>query len=143
MAGDLADPAAGRLPTLGADTVVVCDDEIFGKPRDAEDAERMLSRLSGREHRVLSAVAVTGPRGILECRVATRVILREIPPAEIAAYWATGEPRDKAGGYAIQGLAAVFVERLEGSHSAVVGLPLYETAELLRVQGITLWAGAL
>jgi len=131
----------GALPTLGADTVVVCDGEIFGKPRDESHARRMLSALSGRAHRVMSAVAVIGPRGTLECRVATQVYMREIAAAEMAAYWATGEPRDKAGGYAVQGRAAVFVERLEGSYSAVVGLPLFETAQLLRAQGIALWDG--
>ena len=90
---------------------------------------------------MLTAVAVSGPAGVLEACVAPRVSMRAIGEAEIAAYWARGEPADKAGGYAIQGLAAVFVERIEGSHSAVVGLPLYETAELLRRQGVALWGG--
>lgn len=129
------------LPTLGADTVVVCDDEIFGKPRDAAHARQMLKALSGREHRVLSGVAVIGPAGCLTCRVATKIVMREIDESEMAAYWASGEPADKAGGYAIQGRAAIFVERLEGSYSAVVGLPLYETASLLRAQGVPLWDG--
>ncbi|WP_110685226.1 Maf family protein [Salinicola aestuarinus] len=127
------------LVTLGADTLVVCDDQVFGKPIDAADARRMLEALSGRAHRVLSAVAVVGPRGVTECRVATTVHLREIGESEIVAYWATGEPADKAAGYAIQGRAAIFVERLEGSYSAVVGLPLHETAELLSAQGVSLW----
>lgn len=131
------------LPTLGADTVVVCDDEIFGKPRDEAHAREMLKSLSGRGHRVLSAVAVIGPEGLRECRVATEVVMRVIGEAEMEAYWATGEPVDKAGGYAIQGRAAIFVERLEGSYSAVVGLPLYETASLLRAQNVPLWDGAL
>ncbi|WFF43366.1 septum formation inhibitor Maf [Salinicola endophyticus] len=132
----LAGHSVSALPTLGADTVVVCDDEVFGKPRDLAHACSMWRALSGREHRVLSAVALIGPRGLLECRVATRVWLRTLSEAEMAAYWATGEPADKAGGYAVQGRAAIFVERLEGSYSAVVGLPLYETAELLQAQGI-------
>ncbi|GHB31277.1 Maf-like protein [Salinicola rhizosphaerae] len=136
IAGHRADDV---LPTLGADTVVVCDDDIFGKPVDEADAARMLSRLAGREHRVLSAVAVIGARGTLECRVATRVVMRPIQAEEIQRYWATGEPQDKAGGYAIQGLASIFVERIEGSYSAVVGLPLHETAELLSAQGVPLW----
>ncbi|WP_110655139.1 Maf family protein [Salinicola halimionae] len=126
-------------PTLGADTVVVCDGAIFGKPRDEAHAREMLTALSGREHLVLSAVAVIGAQGLRECWVATQVFMRRIDEAEMAAYWSTGEPADKAGGYAVQGRAAIFVERLEGSYSAVVGLPLYETASLLRAQGVALW----
>ncbi len=131
------------LPTLGSDTAVVCDGEILGKPAGPEHAAAMLRRLAGRSHEVLTAVAVSGPAGLLDACVATRVAMRDISDREIAAYWATGEPADKAGGYAIQGLAAVFVERIEGSHSAVVGLPLYETAALLRRQGVAVWHGAL
>lgn len=127
------------LPTLGSDTVVVCDQRILGKPADQAEAAAMLRLLSGRSHAVLTAVAVTGPTGLLETCVSTRVVMREISAAECAAYWRTGEPADKAGGYAIQGFAAIFVERIEGSHSAVVGLPLYETAQLLRRQGVPLW----
>ncbi|MCG6656477.1 septum formation inhibitor Maf [Halomonas campisalis] len=130
------------LPTLGSDTAVVCDGEILGKPRDQAHAAAMLGSLSGRDHEVLTAVAVSGPAGVLERCVTTRVVMREIAAAEIDAYWATGEPADKAGGYAIQGLAAVFVARIEGSHSAVVGLPLFETAELLARQGVPLWCRA-
>jgi septum formation protein len=139
----LAGARRSMLPTLGSDTAVVCDGEILGKPEGPEHAASMLRGLSGRAHEVLTAVAVTGPAGVLEAWVATRVVMREITDEEIAAYWASGEPADKAGGYAIQGLAAVFVERLEGSHSAVVGLPLFETAALLRRQGVPLWHGAL
>lgn len=131
------------LPTLGSDTAVVLDGEILGKPEGPGHAAAMLRSLAGREHRVLTAVAVTGPAGLLERCVATRVTMRKLSDAEIVAYWATGEPVDKAGGYAIQGRAAVFIERIAGSHSAVVGLPLYETAELLRQQGVALWDGAL
>ncbi|WP_302141923.1 Maf family protein [Halomonas alkalicola] len=137
----LAGARLTTLPTLGSDTAVVCDGEILGKPEGPEHAAAMLRRLAGRTHEVLTAVAVSGPAGVLEACVATRVTMRAIGEAEIAAYWASGEPADKAGGYAIQGLAAVFVERIEGSHSAVVGLPLYETAELLRRQGVALWGG--
>ncbi|WP_110643572.1 Maf family protein [Salinicola sp. CPA57] len=131
------------LPTLGADTVVVCGDVVFGKPRDETHAREMLTALSGRAHRVLSAVAVIGAGGMRECLVATQVVMRRIEEAEMAAYWATKEPVDKAGGYAIQGRAAIFIERLEGSYSAVVGLPLNETASLLRAHGVALWDGAL
>ncbi len=130
-------------PTLGSDTAVVRDDAILGKPRDREHAAAMLRSLSGRAHRVLTAVALTGPAGLLSACVTTRVTLRVITDAEIAAYWATGEPVDKAGGYAIQGRAALFVSGLEGSHSAVVGLPLFETAELLARQGVPLWNRAM
>ncbi|MCH4561620.1 Maf family nucleotide pyrophosphatase [Halomonas sp. EGI 63088] len=138
----LAGARRSPLPTLGADTAVVRDGAILGKPRDREHAAAMLRSLSGRDHQVLTAAAVTGPAGLLDVWVSTRVVMREIGEAEIDAYWATGEPADKAGGYAIQGLAAVFVERIEGSHSAVVGLPLFETAALLRRQGVPLWSGA-
>ena len=139
----LAGARRSSLATLGSDTAVVCDGEILGKPEGPEHAAAMLRRLAGCSHEVLTAVAVCGPAGVLECCVATRVTMRPISDDEIAAYWATGEPADKAGGYAIQGLAAVFVERIEGSHSAVVGLPLFETAELLRRQGVAVWGGVL
>ncbi|MDX5378198.1 MAG: Maf family nucleotide pyrophosphatase [Halomonas sp.] len=132
-----------RLPTLGSDTAVVCEGRILGKPADRTEAAEMLHLLSGRAHQVLTAVAVTGPAGLLEVCVTTRVHMRRIEEREVAAYWATGEPVDKAGGYAIQGLAAIFIERIEGSHSAVVGLPLYETAQLLGRQGVRLWNGAV
>lgn len=135
--------AAPDQAVLGADTVVVLGERILGKPRDRADGLAMLAALSGGEHRVITAVAVTGPAGLLEAVVTTRVGMREISSAEAEAYWATGEPADKAGGYAVQGLAAIFVSRLEGSYSAVVGLPLFETAELLRRQGLPLWSGNL
>ncbi len=129
----------GGMPTLGADTAVVRDGEILGKPVDAGHAADMLRRLAGRSHEVMTAVAVHGPAGLLVRCVTSRVTLRAIDEAEIAAYWRTGEPADKAGGYAIQGRGAVFVTHLEGSHSAVVGLPLCETADLLSLQGVPLW----
>ncbi|MFG6178020.1 Maf family protein [Halomonas sp. THAF12] len=135
-----AGAVGARLPTLGSDTAVVCDGAILGKPRDRDHAAAMLRSLSGRAHRVLTAVAVVGPAGMLSVCVPTQVALRVIEDAEIAAYWATGEPADKAGGYAIQGRAAIFVSGLEGSHSAVVGLPLFETAALLTRQGVPLWS---
>lgn len=135
----LAGARLSDLPTLGSDTAVVRDGEILGKPADREQALAMLRSLSGRRHEVLTGVAVTGPAGVLSACVTTRVFMRALTEAELAAYWATGEPADKAGGYAIQGLAAVFVEHIEGSHSAVVGLPLFETANLLARQGVPLW----
>ncbi|MGB8712817.1 MAG: Maf family protein, partial [Onishia taeanensis] len=135
----LAGAVLSELPVLGSDTAVVLDGEILGKPRDRAHALEMLAVLSGNTHEVLTGVAVSGPQGLLDLCVTTRVTLRAISPAEAAAYWATGEPRDKAGGYGIQGRAAVFVSHIEGSHSAVVGLPLYETAELLARQGVALW----
>ncbi|MED5609853.1 Maf family protein [Pseudomonas sp. JH-2] len=124
---------------LGADTAVVLDGRILGKPKDHEDSLAMLSALSGRQHQVLTAVAVAD-RDRCEVRVvASTVSFRRIGEAEAQAYWATGEPQDKAGGYAIQGLAAIFVNRVEGSYSGVVGLPLCETAELLADFAIPCW----
>ncbi len=128
---------AGRrpLPVLGADTAVVLNGEIFGKPRDREHAMDMLTRLSGSQHEVLSAVAlVDGHERVLLSH--SRVKFRVISAAERRAYWDSGEPLDKAGAYAIQGLGAVFVSRLEGSYSGVMGLPLFETSELLREVGV-------
>jgi len=116
---------------LGADTTVVVNAQILGKPENQDDAMRMLALLSGRTHRVLSSVAVTDGKR-LEARTSiTEVSFRNISPGESAAYWATGEPCDKAGAYAVQGLGALFVHELKGSYTGVVGLPLYETAELL------------
>ncbi|MGC3872024.1 Maf family protein [Halomonas sp. GXIMD04776] len=134
-----AGAAGTRLPTLGSDTAVVFDGRILGKPHDRDHAREMLAALSGRSHEVMTAVAVSGEQGLLDVCVRTRVSLRSITPDEIDAYWATGEPLDKAGGYAIQGRAAIFVSHLEGSYSAVVGLPLFETAQLLQRQGVTCW----
>lgn len=126
---------------LAADTAVVVDGQILGKPIDARHAATMLRALSGRCHRVMTAVAVARNESIEVVRVDTDVRFRPIGESEIAAYWATGEPADKAGGYAIQGLGAVFVEAIEGSYSAVVGLPLPETVELLARFGIRCWQG--
>jgi len=133
--------AAGalRLPVLGADTTVTIDNHVLGKPADETALQAMFERLSGREHEVWSAVALANERGTVSRRSCTRVKFRVITPAEVARYWASGEPRDKAGGYAIQGLGALFVERIEGSYSGVVGLPLFETAVLLVAAGIGVW----
>jgi septum formation protein len=128
-----------RLPVLAADTTVVLDDVIYGKPRDRADGIAMLGRLSARTHGVLTAVALADARGVdLRLSVST-VRFRGLTPEECAAYWDTGEPCDKAGGYAVQGVAAVFIESLSGSYSGVMGLPLFETAELLRSAGVAYW----
>ena len=131
--------AGDTSPVLAADTTIALDGDIIGKPVDGEDCCSILRRLSGREHLVLSAVAlVAGER--LQYRLSrNQVRFRELDASEIAAYCAGAEPLDKAGAYAIQGKAAVFVERLQGSYSAVMGLPLYETAELLRDAGIKIF----
>lgn len=131
-----------RLPVLAADTAVVLDGIICGKPRDRADGTGMLARLSGRAHEVLTAVALAHRHGVTVRTSRSCVRFRALAAAEIEAYWASGEPHDKAGAYAVQGLAAVFVESLEGSYSGVMGLPLFETAELLRAAGIPYWAGA-
>ncbi|TLY77380.1 MAG: septum formation protein Maf, partial [Gammaproteobacteria bacterium] len=128
------------LPVLAADTSVVLDDLIYGKPRDRAEGIAMLGRLSGRTHEVFTAVALADERGVALRLSASAVRFRKISLAEGAAYWDTGEPRDKAGGYAIQGYGAVFVESLTGSYSGVMGLPLLETAELLRAAGVPYWA---
>lgn len=135
-AGLAATAHAPPLPVLGADTVVLLDDEVLGKPDDEDRALAMLERLSGRRHHVLSAVALATPAGVRVRLDETAVTFRAVSPAERAAYVATGEPRDKAGGYAIQGLAGIFATRIEGSYTGVVGLPLHATAELLAEAGV-------
>jgi len=124
---------------LGADTAVVLDGRILGKPQDQADAQAMLLALSGREHEVLTAIAVLDGQRCESRVVRSLVRFREVGRDEATAYWQSGEPQDKAGGYAIQGLAAVFVAGLNGSYSAVVGLPVCETAELLGHFGIPCW----
>lgn len=124
---------------LGADTAVVLDGQILGKPQDRAEALDMLAALSGREHQVLTAVALVSQLRSAVQVVTSRVSFRPLRPGEAEAYWATGEPCDKAGGYGIQGLAAVFVSQLQGSYSAVVGLPLCETAQLLNEFVIPCW----
>lgn len=127
---------ARPLPVLGADTIVVIDEQTLGKPRDREHGLAMLAALSGREHRVLTAVALV-TEAAAHTRLSVSVVrLRASTAEERAAYWASGEPMDKAGAYAIQGLGAVFVQSLEGSYSGVMGLPLFETAELLDAAGL-------
>lgn len=127
----------GQRPVLGADTAVVLGDTVLGKPVDKADALAMLGLLSGQVHRVLSAVAVVGKDNLgqnktLVSMSESHVRFRRLSETERLAYWQTGEPVDKAGGYGIQGLGAMFIEHLEGSYSGVMGLPLFETAELLQ-----------
>ncbi|PVY70749.1 septum formation protein [Tamilnaduibacter salinus] len=124
---------------LGSDTTVVLDGEPLGKPVDRNDALDMLRRLSGREHEVLTGVALARPEGTGSRQVSTRVCFRELSEDEMVAYWETGEPVDKAGGYGIQGRGGVFVSAIEGSYSNVVGLPLTETADLLAWSGMPVW----
>lgn len=142
-----ADPARSQgLPVLGADTSVVVQGRVLGKPADAAQSRQMLALLSDRRHEVLSAVTLVGAPGSgygSASRLSrTEVVFRRIDPAEAAAYWASGEPRDKAGGYAIQGRAAAFIAAISGSYSGVVGLPLYETAALLAQAGLASWSAA-
>jgi len=133
------DPASPPACVLGADTAVVLDGRILGKPADEAEALAMLAALSNREHEVLTAIAVVHEERCETRTVTSRVRFRAIPEDEARRYWASGEPCDKAGGYGIQGLGAVFVENLSGSYSAVVGLPLCETAEILQRFGIPCW----
>jgi septum formation protein len=128
-------PGDGR-PVLGADTVVVADGRILGKPHERAAGLAMLAVLSDRRHEVLTAVALADRQREQVMLSRSQVRFRAIAPAEAAAYWASGEPADKAGGYAIQGLGAVFVADLAGSYSGVMGLPLFETAQLLNEFGI-------
>jgi len=137
-AGWNATERSRNLPVLGADTLIEHAGTVFGKPRDREDALVMLARLAGHTHWVHTGVAVCAHERCESVVSQTRVKLRNSTAAEISAYWYSGEPADKAGGYAIQGLGAVFVESIQGSYSGVVGLPLCETARLLGRFGIDL-----
>lgn len=131
--------SALQLPVLGADTTVTVAGRVLGKPASEAELLDMFTLLSGRVHEVLSAVALVARDFEAVRLVRTQVRFREVSEAEARAYWASGEPRDKAGGYAIQGYGAVFVERIDGSYSGVVGLPLAETATLLFAAGMTVW----
>jgi len=131
----LASPAGAPFeprPVLAADTTVILEDDILGKPADIEEARDMLSRLSGREHEVRTAVVVTTPQRLLEAVSVTTVSFAVLSPDDIAAYCASGEPMDKAGAYGIQGLAGLFIEHISGSYTGVMGLPVHETGRLLR-----------
>ncbi|UOG91432.1 MAG: Maf-like protein [Candidatus Thiothrix sulfatifontis] len=127
---------SGNLPVLGADTLGILNGELLVKPRDFAHAQQMLRQMSGQTHEILTAVALTTATGTQVALSRSVVKFRTITDSEILAYWASGEPHDKAGAYAIQGLGAVFIERLAGSYSGVMGLPLFETAQLLATAGI-------
>lgn len=121
---------------IGADTAVVLNENIFGKPNGTDDALRMLLELSGRTHQVMTGVAVATTAGIQSALCVTDVRFREISPDEAQRYWQSGEPRGKAGAYAIQGRGGAFVEAIMGSYTSVVGLPVFEAARLLREAGL-------
>ena len=139
--------AEQSIPVVGADTCIVLDQEIIGKPKNREQGIRLLSRYSGRAHQVITGVAMVGPDAgkqdadmVQHVRVNTSTVtFRTITDDECERYWQTGEPMGKAGGYAIQGKAAVFIEKLEGSYSGVMGLPLFEFAELISMFGIQIF----
>jgi septum formation protein len=128
-----------RAPVLAADTAVVLDGRILGKPIDRPDGEGMLRQLSGRTHVVLTAIALRTASGLRSRISRSEVTFRALAAEEIRTYWESGEPSGKAGAYAIQGRAAVFIADLRGSFSGVMGLPLFETAELLRDVGVAHW----
>ncbi|MEW6997624.1 nucleoside triphosphate pyrophosphatase [Colwelliaceae bacterium BS250] len=139
---NLANPANNQM-VLGSDTIVVCNEQILGKPTDFADAQQMLNMLSDSQHQVITAVAIKTFADIDHQAVTTNVTFRAISNAEINAYWQSGEPQDKAGSYGIQGVAGKFVTNIVGSYSAVVGLPLYETEQLLIKTKIKLNEGVL
>lgn len=124
------------LPVLGSDTAVVVDGEILGKPQDAEDSVRMLSLLSGKTHQVYTSIVCVYDDELESDLVVTEVTFAEIDAELMARYWQTGEPVDKAGSYAIQGFGALFVRKISGSYTGVVGLPVYETNRLLSNFGV-------
>jgi septum formation protein len=130
-AGLAAQHTAAPLPVLGADTIVVVDGEVLGKPEHQSDFLRMMRLLSNRQHQVYTAIALATPTQIWSDTVKTEVWFSEISEQQMLDYWQSGEPADKAGGYGIQGLAGRFIPKINGSYFAVVGLPLYETAQLL------------
>ena len=135
-AGLLAVVAVPHAVVLGADTEVVLDGEVFGKPRDEADAAAMLHRLSGRRHQVLSSIALVDAAREAQAMSVSEVEFAELTDAEIDRYVATGEPMGKAGAYAIQGRGEVFIRHLSGSYSGVMGLPLHDTMKLLREFGV-------
>ena len=125
----------GRVPVLAADTSVVLGEEVLGKPADEADGMRMLMKLSGQTHEVYTAVAVADEQREVIALSRSEVRFRVISPQEITGYWQSGEPKDKAGAYAIQGLGAIFIEEIRGSYSGVMGLPIFEAANLLESFG--------
>jgi len=131
------------LPVLAADTTVHVDGAILEKPQSEHDCIRMLGLLSGRRHQVYTGLCVIGGPGSSISCAETQVDFRRLTQDEMRAYWASGEPQGKAGAYAIQGLGAVFVEKIVGSYTNVMGLPLFETAQALGDHGIAVWNGRL
>ncbi len=134
----VSESVAPSVPVLAADTCVVLDDVILGKPVDADDAVQTLKQLSGRRHSTVTGVTITSDAGTETITVTTSVEFVHLEPGQIEWYVATGEPLDKAGSYGIQGLAASFIRQIEGSHSNVIGLPLAETTELLAAHGVAI-----
>lgn len=140
-AGAVVAVLGGRLdlPVLAADTTVVLDGKIYGKPADLQDCVDILTALSGRRHEVLTAIALEEGGSQRTAMNASFVTFRTIAAEECRRYWASGEPAGKAGAYAIQGFGAVFIAKLEGSFSGIMGLPLFETAALLDAAGVRRW----
>lgn len=139
LAREKARAAQSAFPdcvVLGSDTEVVLEGRVFGKPASADEARDMLLALAGRTHQVLTGVALVDGDRVATCVSRSDVRFRAISAAEAAAYWRSGEPRDKAGGYAMQGLGGIFVEEVRGSYSGVIGLPVFETSRLLADAGI-------
>jgi septum formation protein len=147
LAREKADNIARRTeaaprPVLAADTLVVLAGEVMGKPRDTDQAQEMLAKLSGQTHRVLTGIALAS-EGVIQTRLnSSEVRFRSTTLQERRAYCSTGEPMGKAGAYAVQGKGAVFIERIDGSYSGVMGLPLQQTVELLSLTGQPAWLGA-
>ncbi len=135
----LAVPRTGEEVILAADTIVVCDGAVLGKPKDEDDAFRMLSMLSGRDHQVMTGMTVLWGNQAISHTEVTNITFRPLSPAEIRAYIQTGEPMDKAGSYGIQGGAALFARHMEGDYYNVMGLPVCRLAELLRELGAPIW----
>ena len=134
----LVDHRLEKAPVLTVDTTVTLDDKILGKPEDAEDARLMLKRLSGREHQVLTAVTMKQGDEIHQTLSMTNVCMQSLSESNIERYIQTTEPFGKAGSYGIQGIASIFISHISGSHSGVVGLPIYETSELIKKFGFSL-----
>lgn len=126
----------GKGPVLAADTTVVCNNRIFGKPRNQDHFQEMMRLLSQNTHQVMTAVTVVDGKQAWSAFSCSDVTFRAITQQEILHYWQTGEPHDKAGGYAIQGHGAIFIQEIRGSYSGIMGLPIYETAELLSYFGV-------
>lgn len=143
QAGLAAQGAGASTWSLGSDTSVVVDGQILGKPASKAHFVEMMHLLSGKTHQVMTSIALVSDEMTITDVIITDVTFVELTPENIEQYWATGEPADKAGGYGIQGFASIFVQQIRGSYSAVVGLPLHETAKILSKAGLPIWNGAL